>query len=170
MPRPNENDYATQFSTYIDLVPEEDICSVLETQSGEMQRLLSGLDESRAAYRYAAEKWSVKQVIGHVTDCERIFTYRLLAIARGETQSLPGFDENTYVENAGFDSWRLGDLAESYALTRRSLIVLLQNLPAAAWERRGIANENPITVRALAFAIVGHERHHVRVLREKYLV
>ena len=132
--------------------------------------LLASLDETKAAYRYAEGKWSVKQVIGHFIDCERIFAYRALAIARGETQPLPGFEEDDYVRNASFDNWKLGDLAEHYALVRRANIVLFHNLPDDAWTRRGSASDNPITVRAIAWIIVGHERHHVKVLRERYLV
>src|SRR5205085_6753849 len=94
--------------------------------------------------------------------------YRALAIARGEEQPLPGFDENTYVDNANFDEWKLGDLAEAYALGRRSTIVLLRNLKRDAWMRRGVASENPITVNAIAYIIVGHERHHIAILRERY--
>jgi hypothetical protein len=107
-------------------------------------------------------------VFGHIVDCERVFAYRAMSIARGETQPLPGFDENQYMANAGFEKWRIGDLAESYALVRRSNIVLFKNLPQEAWDRRGTASGAPITVRALAYVILGHERHHLGVLRERY--
>jgi hypothetical protein len=170
MTRPAETDYTSAYAGYIALVPEDDILSVIEEQSGETQRLITSIDETRAAFRYAEGKWSIKEVIGHLTDGERIFGSRILAIARGETQPLPGFDEQTYVANAGFDAWKLGDLAEHYALSRRANIVLLRNLPAEAWQRRGVANGAEITVCALAYTIVGHERHHLRVLRERYLV
>ncbi|PYQ26973.1 MAG: DinB family protein [Acidobacteria bacterium] len=170
MQRPAESDYAPAFAGYVSLVAEEDVLSVLEQQSSETQKLISSLDEQRAAHRYAEGKWSVKEVIGHVTDAERVFGYRAPCIARGETNSLPGFDENAYMKYANFDSWRLGDLAEAYALVRRSNIVLFRNLDEEAWNRRGIANNNPITVRALAFVLAGHERHHLKVLRERYLV
>jgi len=165
-----ERDYAPAFAGYVKLVPEDDILSVIEQQSSETQKLMASLDEERAAYRYAEGKWSVKQVIGHVTDSERIFAYRLLCIARGEKNSLPGFDENAYMREANFDSWRLGDLAESYALVRRSNIVLFRNLADEAWERRGKANNHEITVRALAYVLAGHERHHLNVLRDRYLI
>lgn len=168
--RPAATDHAPYFSRYIDLVPEEDILRALEEQSSETQKLLAGIDEVRASYRYAEGKWSIKEVIGHVIDTERIMGYRALALARGETQPIPGFDENEYVRNAGFDSWRIGDLAESYALTRRSNVVLFRNLPREAWDRRGIVNGNPVSVRALAYIIPGHERHHLNVVRERYKV
>ena len=167
----SEHDYAPAFAGYVKLVPEDDdILSVIEQQSSETQKLIGSLDDQRAAYRYAEGKWSVKQVIGHVTDSERIFAYRLLCIARGETTSLPGFDENAYMQASNFDDWKLGDLAESYALVRRSNIVLFRNLPEEVWDRRGVANNNPITVRALAYVLAGHERHHLKVLHERYRI
>jgi len=168
--RPADTEYAQSYAGYVALVPEDDILGTIEHQSSVTQKLLASLDESRAAYRYAEAKWSVKEVLGHFIDAERIFAYRALAFARGETQPLPGFDENDYVRHAAFDSWKLGDLSEHYALVRRATIVLFRNFPEEAWERRGTASDNPITVRALAWIIVGHERHHVKVLRERYLV
>ena len=170
MKRPEATEYAPYYASYIELVPEDDVLAALESQSSETQRLLAGIDESRAAYRYAPDKWSVKQVIGHVTDAERVFGSRIHTVSRGEQQPLPGFDEDTYVANGAFDAWSLGDLAEHYALARRANIVLLRNLSDEAWERRGIANGSEVSVRAMAFMLVGHERHHLRVLREKYLV
>jgi len=170
MNRPTDTDYAPAYAGYVSLVPEEDVLSAIEQQSSETQRLISSLDEAKAMHRYAEGKWSIKQVIGHVTDTERVFAYRALCIARGEKNSLPGMDENTYMENANFDSWRVGDLAESYALVRRANVVLFRNFTDEAWEQRGLANDNEITVRALAYVLVGHERHHLKVLRERYLV
>jgi hypothetical protein len=166
--RPTPNDYSPAHAAYVELVPEDDVMSAIEQQSSETQRFLAGLDESKATTRYSEGKWSVKQVVGHIVDAERIIGYRLLAVARGEQQSLPGFDENSYVENAGFDAWSVGDLAEHYALVRRATIVLLRNLPEEAWTRHGIANNAPVGVLGLAYVIVGHERHHLKVLRERY--
>lgn len=167
--RPATTDFASFYAGYVGLVEDtDDIVSVIETQSSETQKMLSTLDEVRANSRYAEGKWSIKEVLGHVADTERIMGYRALAIARGETQSLPGFDENEYVRNASFDDWKLGDLAEHYALVRRANIVLFRNFPKEAWERRGVSNGNPVTVNALAWIIAGHERHHVKVLRERY--
>jgi uncharacterized damage-inducible protein DinB len=170
MTRPNPTDYAAPHAGYVDLVDEDDILSAMQEQSSSTQKLLAGLDESRAAYRYGEGKWSVKEVIGHIVDSERIMGYRALCVARGESQSLPGYDENDYVANASFDSWKLGDLAEAYALARRANLVFFHNLPDEAWSRRGTANQYPVSVRGLAYVIVGHERHHLKVLREKYNV
>lgn len=168
MTRPNSTEYAPAFAGYIALVEEDDILSAMEQQSSQMQKFLASLDETKAAHRYAEDKWSVKQVIGHIADCERIMGYRALAVARGEQQSLPGFDENTYVANASFDDWKLGDLSEHYALVRRTNIVFFKNLRRDAWNRRGTANNAEVSVNALAYVIVGHERHHLQVLRERY--
>jgi hypothetical protein len=170
MQRPAENDYASFYASYVARVPEEDVLPAIEQQSSETQRLISSLDESRAKYRYAEGKWSVKEVIGHMTDAERVFGYRALCIARGDKNSLPGFDENAYMQNANFDSWRLGDLGEAYALVRRANIVFFRNLADEDWDRRGVANNSEVTVRALAYILVGHERHHLNVLRERYLI
>lgn len=168
--RPESTEYAPFYAGYVSLVPEDDVLSAIETQSSETQKLLASLDDAAAMHRYAEGKWSVKEVIGHITDAERVFGYRALCISRGDTNSLPSFDENDYVRNANFDSWRIGDLAEAYALTRRANIVLFRNLAPEAWERRGVANDTPVSVRALAFIIAGHERHHLNVLRERYRI
>ncbi len=168
MTRPDASDYAPAHASYVTLVDEEDVLEAMEKQSSQTQKLLATLDESRAGFRYGEGKWSIKEVIGHIADAERIIGYRALAIARGDTQPLPGFDENDYVRNAAFDSWRLGDLAEEYALVRRANIVFFRNLQDEAWDRRGTANGQPVSVRGLAYVIVGHERHHLNVLRERY--
>lgn len=168
MTRPDTGDYGPALAGYISLVPEEDVLSAMEQQSSEMQKVLASIDEKKAAHRYGEGKWSVKEVIGHVVDAERIFGFRALAISRGDAQPLPGFDENAYVANAFFDDWKLGDLAEHYALARRANIVFFKNLRDDAWELRGTANRAVVTVRALAYVIVGHERHHLQVLRERY--
>jgi uncharacterized damage-inducible protein DinB len=168
MTRPTESDYSAAHAGYVALVPEDDVLSAMEQQSSAMQKVLASLDETKAAHRYGEGKWSVKEVIGHVADAERIIGYRALAVARGDEQPLPGFDEQSYVANASFGDWKLGDLAEQYALVRRANIVFFKNLPAEAWERRGTANQAPVSVRGLAYVIVGHERHHLQVLRERY--
>jgi uncharacterized damage-inducible protein DinB len=166
--RPTEAEVSPAHFAYIQLVEGDDVLAAIEQQSSATQKLLASLDESRAGYRYAEGKWSVKEVIGHLVDAERILGYRALAIARGDTQPLPGFDEEGYVRHAGFDTWRLGDLSEAYALARRATIVFLRNLPEEAWERRGNANGFEVTVRALAWTIAGHELHHRKTLRERY--
>ena len=168
--RPLPTEYAPAHQAYVDLVPEEDILPAIQAQSTQTQKLLATLDETRGLYRYAEGKWSVKEVLGHLADAERVIGYRALAIARGETQPLPSFDEEEYVRTASFDTWKLGDLSEYYALVRRATIVFFRNLPEEAWMRTGTANDFAVTVRGLAWVIVGHERHHLNVLREKYRI
>ena len=164
--RPEPADHAPYFSRYIDLVPETDILGALERQLGETATRLRAVSDPW--YRYSPEKWTIKQVVGHMGDVERIFAFRALSIARGDTNPLPGFDEDSYVRGADFDSWPYPDLVDSLAVIRRANILMLKNLVPEAWDRRGIANENPTTVLALAYTILGHERHHLNVLREKY--
>ena len=168
--RPLPTEYAAPHQTYVELVPEEEILPAIAAQSADTQKLLATLDENRGMYRYAAEKWSVKEVLGHIADAERILGYRALAIARGETSPLPGFDEEGYVRTASFDTWKLGELSEYYAVARRATLVFFSNLPEEAWMRAGTANGFPVTVRGLAWVIVGHERHHLNVLRERYKI
>ena len=167
--RPQAGEHAPYFSRYIDLVPEEDIIGTIEAQGRELTALLSPLGEEKAAFRYAPEKWSVKQVLGHVTDAERIFGYRLLSIARGETKSLPGFDENDYMRGANFDQRSFADLLDDFDATRRATLTLLRGLPDDAWTRSGTANDNKTSVRAIAYTLAGHARHHLGVLRSRYL-
>lgn len=167
--RPQAGEHAPYFSRYIDLVPEEDVIGAIEAQGRELTALLSPLGEEKAAFRYAPEKWSVKQVLGHVTDAERIFDYRLLSIARGETKPLPGFDENDYMRGANFDQRSFADLLDDFDATRRSTITLLRGLSDDAWTRAGTANENNTSVRAIAYMVAGHARHHLGVLRSRYL-
>ena len=166
--RPDPAEYAPYFQRYLDLVPEEDILTALESQMEVTSSLLRSVNEERANYRYAPGKWTIKQVVGHVGDTERILAFRALSISRGETNPLPGFDEDSYVRGADFDSWPYGDLVDSLAIVRRANIMMFRHLTNDAWLRRGIANQNPTSPRALAFTILGHERHHLRVLRETY--
>lgn len=167
--RPESNEHPPAAAGYIALVPETDVRTVLESPSG-IVAILRNLDEEGAAFRYAPEKWSVKELAGHVADGEKIFGYRALAIARGDSQSLPGWDEKTYTAAAQFDRWPVRDLADYAEAARKTTTLILRNLPEDAWDRIGLANNTRFSVRALAFTIAGHERHHLRVLRERYNV
>ena len=166
--RPQADEYVGYFGRYIDPVPDGDIVRLLESQGNETQKMLASIGEEKGAYRYGPDKWSIKQVVGHIADAERVFAYRLLAIARGEKQSLPGFEENEYMETANFDARTLADLAADLAATRNATLALVRSLDDAAWDRRGLANNNRISARALAWVTAGHERHHVKILRERY--
>ena len=167
--RPQSDEYAPYYGRYIDLVPEDDVIAAVEQQGRETAALLASLGEEKSTFRYAPDKWSIKQLVGHVADSERVFAYRVVAIARGEQQPLPGFDEKDWMRYSEFDARSFADLVEDLAATRRATVSLLRGLPAEAWMRKGTASGNPVSVRAVAYTIAGHERHHLRVLRERYL-
>jgi uncharacterized damage-inducible protein DinB len=167
--RPQPGEYGSGYERYINLASEEDVVAALEAQSQETAALLGGLSEEQASQRYAPDKWSIKQLVGHVTDSERIFAYRALSIARGETTPLPGFDQDPYVANAASDDRSISDLTEELAAVRRANLMMFRAFSEEAWHRSGTASEYPISVRAIAFIILGHERHHVRILRDRYL-
>ncbi|HKO02417.1 MAG TPA: DinB family protein [Thermoanaerobaculia bacterium] len=169
MRRPEPNEYHPAFAAYVNRVPETDILGALASQLEETRALLASFDAERAGHRYAEGKWSIREIAGHLGDGERVFGYRAFAIARGETASLPGFDENTYIAAANYDLWAMPDLIESFSALRAANLLLLRTLDEAAWSRVGTANGNPVTPRALAYVMVGHERHHINVIRERYL-
>jgi len=169
IPRPAADEHAPYYGTYIVKVPDGDLCRILTDQLAETLALIRSIPEARGTHRYAPGKWSIKEVIGHVCDSERIFSYRALRIARGDATPLPGFEQDDYVPAGGFDRRTLADLSEELAAVRQATLHLLRHLDPAALARRGTASGNPITPRALAYVIAGHERHHVEVLKAKYL-
>lgn len=166
-PQPGEHD--PYYALYIEAVREGDLLRQLESQGAELLDLLRGFGEARGTYRYAPGKWSVKEVLGHITDTERVFAYRALRFARADATSLPGFEQDGYVAAAGFDRRTLADLAEEFADVRRATIKLFAGMDAIALSRAGVASGSPLTVRAAAWIIAGHEQHHARILRERYL-
>lgn len=170
IPRPAAAEYAPYYGRYIDKVPEGDLLGTLEDQARETQTLLAGLSDAKALHRYAPGKWSIKEVIGHVTDAERVFSYRALRFARADSTALPGFDENAWVPPGNFDARALKDLAAELDAVRRATIALFRGLDPAALARGGTASDNPVSVRAIAWIIAGHERHHVALLHERYHV
>jgi uncharacterized damage-inducible protein DinB len=166
--RPQAGEYAPYYERYISLIQENDILATLDRQRREMVLLLSGLSEEQGDFRYAPEKWSAKQVLGHVCDTERVFAYRALRIARADATPMEGFEQDDYVKNGPFARHVIAEVIEDYIAVRRATISLLRSLEEAAWSRRGIANKNEVTVRAIAYTIAGHEVHHRRILQEKY--
>ena len=166
--RPEPGEYAPFYDRYISLVPGADILGTLDTQRRQMLMLLSGHDDSDGNFRYAPDKWSVKEVLGHVCDTERIFSYRALRISRGDRTPIEGFEQDDYVRNGPFAKRPLAELIEDYIAVRRATLTLLRNLDETAWNRRGIANKNEVSVRAIAYTMAGHELHHRRILEEKY--
>ncbi|MFZ0480125.1 MAG: DinB family protein [Terriglobales bacterium] len=167
--RPEAGEYASFYQNYIAGVQGNDILATLDEQRRQMLLLLSGRSESDGDIRYAPGKWTVKEVVGHICDCERIMSYRALRIGRGDATPLAGFDENAFVANAPFARQPLSDLIEDFIAVRRATLSLFRNLDEAGWSRRGVANNNEVTVRALAYIVAGHELHHRRMLQEKYL-
>jgi hypothetical protein len=166
-PQPGEN--APYYDRYIALVPGNDIVTALEEQRRQTLLLLSGRSEADGDFRYAPDKWSLKELLGHMNDTERIMSYRALRIARGDATPIEGYEQDDYVRNGPFARLALADLIEDYIAGRRATISLFRNLDEAAWTRRGVANKNEVTVRALAYIIAGHELHHLGILEEKYL-
>jgi hypothetical protein len=166
--RPQPGEYATYYDRYISLVQGDDILNALDQQRRQTMLLLSGRNDEDGDFRYAPGKWNAKEVLGHVCDTERVFAYRALRISRADATPMEGFEQDDYVRNGPFAQRPLADLVEDFIAVRRATLSLLRNLDEPAWSRRGIANKNEVTVRALAYTIAGHELHHRKILEEKY--
>jgi len=167
--RPGSDEYAAALSDYVDGVAEhEDILTVLTGQLDRVLAWLGAQPEERGDYRYASGKWSIKEIVGHLCDTERVWAYRALRIGRGDTTPLPGFDDQSYVPEVRAGDRTLADLAAEWGAVRQATLALFRHLPAVAWERRGVASDNPVSVRALAYIIAGHVRHHLEVLEDRY--
>ena len=167
-PRPAPGDYAPYAEQYIVLVTGDDVLDALKTQLKQTTMFFSGRSERDGNFRYAPDKWSVKEVLGHVADTERIFAYRALRIARGDQTPLSGFEQDDYVRGARFGARPLADVVEEYSDVRQASLALFGSLDDGAWLRRGVANGNPVTVLALAYLMAGHELHHRKILEERY--
>lgn len=167
--RPEETEYLAYYGKYVSLVPGGNILEVLSEQFDETLALLQSVSETRAGFRYAAGKWSVKELVGHMIDTERIFAYRALRFARNDMTPLPGYEQDDYIRNASFDACALAELAAEFESVRRSTLFLFKHLDADAWMRKGLANESEVSVRALAYIVAGHELHHRGILRDRYL-
>lgn len=166
--RPEPGEYAPYYDRYISLVAGSDILTALDSQRRQTMLMVSGRDESDGNFRYAPEKWTAKEVLGHLCDTERIFAYRALRIARDDRTPIEGFEQDDYVRNGPFANIALAEIIDDYIAVRRATLTLFRNLDEAGWTRRGIANQNEVSVRALAYTIAGHELHHRRILEEKY--
>lgn len=167
--KPAESEYGGSFGRYVRLVHDVDIVPVLAHQLDSTIALLSPLAEIRGDHRYAPGKWTLKELIGHVIDSERVFAYRALRFARNDPTPLPGFDQDTFAANANFAGLALKEIIEEYRLVRSSTIYLLKNLASADWQRHGVADNTELSVRALAFTIAGHELHHLEIVKNRYL-
>ena len=167
--RPQRDEAADYYFTYIDQVPEGDVLSTLELQQDEMLELLSSITEEDSLRRYAEGKWSLREAIGHLNDTERLFVFRAMWFARGFEEPLPSFDQNVAVGTAKADDLPWARHIEEFRAVRDASRAFFENLPEDAWARRGTASGNPFTVRALAFMTAGHAIHHAKIIREKYL-
>src|SRR5438067_4883809 len=169
MNRPNESEYAPYYQGYVDQVSESDIMTVLRGELDELDVLLGQVPAEKETHSYAEGKWTIREIIGHLIDGERVFGYRALCIARGEKQNLPGFDQNDYMLRAPYNHIELEDLLSELRLVRLPNIAMFRSLDEEAWNRVGTANGNEITLRALAFIMGGHVRHPMTVLKDGYL-
>jgi len=167
--RPQPDEYASFYGKYVALVPEGELLSSLETQLQGFHAALGPLSDAQGDFCYAEGKWSIKEMLGHISDTERIFGYRLLRIARGDRTQLSGFEQDDYVMAGNFAERKLGDLLEEFSAVREASVALLRSLDDAAWLRRGTANQKEVTVTALAFILFGHAEHHRLILEERYL-
>ena len=166
--RPGADEHAPYYQPYLDALSQGDVIEILEHQLSGTSLLLDGVSADKADHRYAPGKWSVKEVIGHLADSERVFAYRALRFARADATDLPGFDENAWMPAAFFNARPLADIAGEFAAVRRASLALFRSFDDNAAVRRGTANGRAISVRALVAITAGHERHHLKVLKERY--
>lgn len=165
---PSSEEYAPFYSGYVSQINEADVLSILEQQIPLIDKLANAISKERALFRYQAGKWSIKEVLSHMTDAERVFGYRAFCVSRADKSALPAFDENHYVANSGADKVALCDLAREFSLVRKGNLEFLKRLAHPAWKEIGTANGMPISVRALAYIMAGHVRHHLEILRTRY--
>jgi DinB family protein len=167
--RPERAEAAPYYFRYIDLVPEEDVLPRMESQLGETVAFLGRITDEKSRHRYAPDKWSIRQVLGHVNDAERVFLFRAFWFARGFSSPLPSYDENAAAGVAQADRFPWPAHVADFRAARLSTLAFFRNLPPEAWMAKGVASDNPFTVRALAFILAGHVAHHTKVLQERYL-
>ena len=167
--RPDASEYAPFYAGYVSQVPEGDVLDLLARQIDDTTALIGGLSEAQASYRYAPGKWSIRQIVGHVADAERVFSYRALRIGRNDQTPLPSFDENAWMPYGNFDARPLADLLSELRAVRQSTLALYRSLTPEAIARRGVASQKEISVRAIIYITAGHERHHVKILKDRYL-
>jgi hypothetical protein len=167
--RPDSTEYPPFYARYVALVPESDVVGALKDSGRELITTLEAIPAARGGFRYGPDKWTIREVIGHLIDAERIFGYRALRLARADATPLPGFEENDYARSAGSDARTLADLVDELRIVREGTVRLIASFPDEAWTRRGVVNGREVSVRALAYITAGHGRHHLGVLRERYL-
>ena len=168
--RPSRANYSDHFSHYVDMVKGSDFMPALKEQTDELQTLLNSITEDTSTFKYGENKWTIKEVLLHLCDAERIFTYRALAIARGEKSSLPNFDENSYAQNSHANDRNWSDLVAEFFAARKSTEALLQTFTEEDLSQTGTASGSAVSVLALCYILVGHAAHHINILHERYLV
>ena len=166
--RPDRSEYADFYANYIARVPDGDVIAFLSTQPGAYRKLLSPLSEDAASGRPQPGKWNVKEIIGHLCDAERVQSYRALRFARGDQTELQGFEQDDYVREAHSSTRSLADLLEEFQQIRNATVALFKSLPPEAWQRSGVANGSPVTVRAMAYIVAGHTQHHYELLKARF--
>lgn len=169
VPRPASSEYAPFYAGYVAAVPDGDLLALLERQADEIAALLGGISDEQSRHRYAPGKWTIREVLGHIIDGERVFTYRAMTFARGDAGPLPSFDENAWAAASNAGRRTMQDLLAEYRAVRAATSALFRSFGEAELARSGIASQNRVTVRALAYIVAGHERHHLKILRERYL-
>ncbi|HET7151102.1 MAG TPA: DinB family protein [Candidatus Acidoferrum sp.] len=168
MKKPEPGEYAEYYGTYISKVPGNDLMQVLESERLHMLQLFAGRTERDGNFRYAPGKWTVKEILGHINDAERIFTYRALRIGRGDATPLASFEQDNFVKNGDFGARKLADLAEEFGAVRSASVALFRSFGEDVWSKRGVASQKEVTARALGFITAGHQIHHRMILEERY--
>lgn len=169
MRRPESTEYAKFYAGYVSLVPETDVMTALQDQVFDFETLLADISDEQGDYAYAENKWTIRELLGHMIDGERVFSYRAFRISRSDETPLASFEENAYVANSNFKNRTLRDLVEEFSCLRNANVLMFQNMDETAWSRIGTASDAKVSVRALAYIMVGHVRHHLHILRERYL-
>ncbi|HRI02176.1 MAG TPA: DinB family protein [Pyrinomonadaceae bacterium] len=169
MNRPETHEFAPYYNTYISLIEDNAVLPVLDAQTAEIRALLSDLPEEKGTYAYADGKWTIKQLLSHLIDGERIFAYRILRISRGDKTPIEGFEQDDYIETSNANNRSFADLLDEFDHERQANLLLVKNLTGEASLRMGTASNNPVSVRALVYIMAGHVKHHVAILQERYL-
>ncbi len=169
MAKPSTSTYVSYFQRYVDQVPEEDLFTAFKNQTSQLEGFLKSIAEEKSSYAYAEGKWTIKELLQHIIDTERIFNYRALCLARGEKQNLPGFEEDDYAANSFANQRSWDDLVKEFLAVRKGTEMLYGSFDESVLDNAGLANNNPVTVASLGFTTVGHYYHHKKILEERYL-
>jgi len=167
--KPNHGDYAPYYERYISLLPDDDILSILEVQKKTSEEFLKTLSEEQGNISYTEGKWTIKEVVGHIIDTERVMAYRALCFSRGEKQSQPGFEQEDYIANGNYNNRTMDDLINEFIAVRNANLIMFKSFSEEMLKQSGIASDNKVTVLALIYIIAGHEKHHIKIIKEKYL-